>query len=333
MGDCSQHLGQVLANPRTRNVNPSNSLAHTMIGEDHMLPRSVQTQADAATELQDQLNQSAEVENPATQATLNSEQDQESVKPEAQPAIEQQTETRDTAYWRHRFDVLQGKYNSEVPALRKEIATITEQLASADKQKSGTAVEQAHSAVSDLTQDEIEEYGPDLVKFIQRVATGASKGSGGDLSEIKGELDQMREEKRQDAEARFWSDLEAQVPTFREINANQAFHQWLAQVDRLSGQTRQQLLVDAQHAFDPYRVAAVFKSFAADAPKVSQETIPDDSIQPRQARASAPELQQGKTWSRAEIQEFYRNKASYSKEQAASLEADIFAAQAQGRIQ
>lgn len=298
-----------------------------------MLPRSVQTQADAATELQDRLNQPAEAENPAAQAALEPEQKQESVEPEAQPATEQQTETRDTAYWRHRFDVLQGKYNSEVPALRKEIASLTDQLATTGAQKSGSAVEQAQSAVSDLTQEEIEEYGPDLVKFIQRVATGASKGSGGDLSEIKSELDQMREEKRQDAEARFWTDLEAHVPTFRAINANQAFHQWLAQVDRLSGQTRQQLLVDAQHAFDPYRVAAVFKSFMADAPKVSQETIPDDSIQPRQTRASAPELQQGKIWSRAEIQEFYRNKASYSKEQAASLEADIFAAQAQGRIQ
>lgn len=297
-----------------------------------MLPRSVQDQAKAASELQDQLNQPVEAENPAAQAALKSEQDKESVKPEAQPAIEQQTETRDTAYWRHRFDVLQGKYNSEVPALRKEIANLTEQLAKADTDKSGTAIQQAQSAVSDLTPEEIEEYGPELVKFIQRVAAGASKGNGGDLSEIKGELDQMREEKRQDVEARFWADLEAQVPSFREINANQAFHRWLAQVDRLSGQTRQQLLVDAQHALDPYRVAAVFKSFAAEAPKAAQETIPDDSIQPRQAKTSAQEPQQGKSWSRAEITEFYRNKASYSKEQAAAIESDIFAAQAQGRI-
>ena len=297
-----------------------------------MLPRSVQDQAKAASELQDQLNQPVEAENPAAQAALESEQNKESVKPEAQPAIEQQTETRDTAYWRHRFDVLQGKYNSEVPALRKEIANLTEQLAKADTDKSGTAIQQAQSAVSDLTPEEIEEYGPELVKFIQRVAAGASKGNGGDLSEIKGELDQMREEKRQDVEARFWADLEAQVPSFREINADQAFHQWLAQVDRLSGKTRQQLLVDAQHALDPYRVAAVFKSFAAEAPKAAQETIPDDSIQPRQARTSAQEPQQGKSWSRAEITEFYRNKAGYSKEQAAAIESDIFAAQAQGRI-
>ncbi len=305
-----------------------------MIGEDRMLPRSVQDQALAAEELQAKLNTPGadNSENPADTATLEPEQQTAPADTGTQSATEPQTETRDASYWRHRFDVLQGKYNAEVPALRKEIATITEQLASADKQKSGTAIEQAHSAVSDLTADEIEEYGPDLVKFIQRVATGASKGSGGDLSEIKGELDQMREEKRQDAEARFWSDLEAQVPTFREINANQAFHQWLAQVDRLSGQTRQQLLVDAQHAFDPYRVAAVFKSFSAEAKKTSKEQIPTDLIQPRQTKAAAQYLQQGKVWTRNEISEFYKTKASYPRDQASAIEADIFAAQAQGRI-
>lgn len=305
-----------------------------MIGEDRMLPRSVQDQALAAEELQAKLNTPGadNSENPADTATLKPEQQTAPTDTGTQPATEPQTETRDASYWRHRFDVLQGKYNAEVPALRKEIATITEQLASADKQKSGTAIEQAHSAVSDLTADEIEEYGPDLVKFIQRVATGASKGSGGDLSEIKGELDQMREEKRQDAEARFWSDLEAQVPTFREINANQAFHQWLAQVDRLSGQTRQQLLVDAQHAFDPYRVAAVFKSFSAEAKKTPKEQIPTDLIQPRQTKAAAQYLQQGKVWTRNEISEFYKTKASYPRDQASAIEADIFAAQAQGRI-
>lgn len=299
-----------------------------------MLPRSVQDQALAAEELQAKLNTPGadNSENPADTATLEPEQQTAPADTGTQSATEPQTETRDASYWRHRFDVLQGKYNAEVPALRKEIATITEQLASADKQKSGTAVEQAHSAVSDLTQDEIEEYGPDLVKFIQRVATGASKGSGGDLSEIKGELDQMREEKRQDAEARFWSDLEAQVPTFREINANQAFHQWLAQIDRLSGQTRQQLLVDAQHAFDPYRVAAVFKSFSAEAKKTPKEQIPTDLIQPRQTKAAAQYLQQGKVWTRNEISEFYKTKASYPRDQASAIEADIFAAQAQGRI-
>lgn len=300
-----------------------------------MLPRSVQDQANAAKALQDQLNQPAteEIENPAPAAAPEPEPQPTPAEPAAQPAPEPQPETRDATYWRHRFDVLQGKYNAEVPALRKEIATLKDQLSAADKQQPASAVQRAQEAMSDLTEAEIEEYGPDLVNLIKRVAgSAAAPGNNGDLQEIKSELGQLREEKRQDAEARFWTDLETQVPKFRAVNADPAFHQWLAEIDPLSGQPRQQLLVGAQQALDAYRVAAVFKSFAAVAPKASQEPIPGELVQPRQARSAAPEPQQGKVWSRAEISEFYRNKASYPKDQAAAIETDIFAAQAQGRI-
>lgn len=295
-----------------------------------MLPRSVQDQADAAKTLQDNLNQPSDSnENPA-QATLEAQQESQQAQPEAQPATEQQQETRDASYWRHRFDVLQGKYNAEVPALRKEIATLTEQVARSAKPES--AIQRAQDAMSDLTEDEIDEYGPDLVNFIKRVAGNAANSSGGgDLQEMKTQLEQLRDEKTQDATARFWVDLEAQVPSFRAINADPLFHQHLAGVDPLSGMTRQQLLVDAQQALDPYRVAAIFKSFSPQQ-KAQQNTIPDELIQPRQSRSSTTDIQQGKTWTRNDISEFYRNKASYPKDQAAAIEADIFAAQLQGRI-
>lgn len=299
-----------------------------------MLPRSVQDQANAAKTLQDNLNQPSDSnENPA-QATLEAQQEPQQAQPEAQPAPEQQPETRDASYWRHRFDVLQGKYNAEVPALRKELSTLSEQIKAAGSQESGTAVQRAQEAMSDLTEAEIDEYGPDLVNFIKRVAGNAAQSGGsGDLQEMKDQLEQMRDEKSQDATARFWVDLETQVPDFRAINADAAFHQHLTGVDPLSGMTRQQLLIDAQSSLDPYRVAAVFNSFLGSAPaKAPQQSIPDDLVQPRQSRSASLEPQQGKTWSRTEISEFYRSKASYPKDQAAAIEADIFAAQSQGRI-
>lgn len=295
-----------------------------------MLPRSVQDQADAAKTLQDNLNQPSDSnENPA-QATLEAQQQSQQAQPEAQPANEQQQETRDASYWRHRFDVLQGKYNAEVPALRKEIATLTSQVASSAKPES--AIQRAQDAMSDLTEDEIDEYGPDLVNFIKRVAgNAANSGGDGDIQKMKAQLEQLQDDKTQDATARFWVDLETQVPNFRAIDPDPSFHQYLAGVDPLSGMTRQQLLVDAQRALDPYRVAAIFKSFSPQQ-KAQQNTIPDELIQPRQSRSSTTDIQQGKTWTRNDISEFYRNKASYPKDQAAAIEADIFAAQSQGRI-
>ena len=307
-----------------------------------MLPRSVQDQIDTAKRLQDQLNQPAEAGNPAEQAAPEAQpQGAAPVDPaqSADPTQPAQAETRDAAYWRHRFDVIQGKYNVEVPALRKEIADLKQQLAqqldAAPSTPQGSAVQRAQEAMAELTQAEIDEFGPDLVNLIKRVAGSAAAAQAfqadqGDLQTLKSELSQIREEQQQDAQARFWATLEDQVPDFRAINANPAFLAWLAEVDPMSGASRQQLLASAQHALDPYRVAAIFRSFAGAAPK--KQTIPDELVQPRQARAAPAEPSAAKVWTRAEISQFFRNKASLPADKAAALEADIFAAQAQGRI-
>lgn len=304
-----------------------------------MLPRSVQDQIDAANTLQSQLNQPAEgaARNPAPEAAPAPQPQSPAVEPAAQPAQDpaqaaQQTETRDAAYWRHRFDVLQGKYNAEVPALRKQVSELEQQLAAAQQQQPASAVQRAQTAVADLTEAEIQEFGPDLVNLIKRVAGSvAGKGDSSDeLQEIKSELNQMRDDRQQDAVARFWTVLEEQVPNYREINADPAFLAWLAEIDLLSGEQRQQLLARAQQTLDPYRVAVIFRSFGTAAPK--KQPIPDELVQPRQTRAAAPEPAAQRVWTRAEISQFYREKASMPAEQAAAIEADIFAAQTQGRI-
>ncbi len=303
-----------------------------------MLPRSVQDQIDTAQRLQGQLNQQAEAGNPAEQAAPEAQpQGAAPVDPaqSADPTPPAQAETRDAAYWRHRFDVIQGKYNVEVPALRKEVADLKQQLAAAPNAQQGSAVQRAQEAMAELTQAEIDEFGPDLVNLIKRVAGSAaaaqaSQAGQGDLQTIKSELSQLREEQQQDAQARFWATLEELVPDFRAINANPAFLAWLSEIDPMSGAARQQLLANAQHALDPYRVATIFRSFTGAAPK--KPTIPDELVQPRQSRAAPAEPSAAKVWTRGEISQFYRDKASMPADKAAALEADIFAAQAQGRI-
>ena len=296
------------------------------------LPRSVREQADAANTMQEQLNNPAASDtdpNPAAEPATPDPVVEQQEPAAAQSAPEPQQETRDATYWRHRFDVLQGKYNAEVPALRKEINTLNEKVSTTDR-SSESAAQRAHEAVAELTEAEVEEFGPDLVSLIKRVV--GNIGGSEDVEGIKSDISQLKDERQQDATARFWTDLEMQVPDFRAINADSAFHGWLAEYDPLSGKTRQDLLVSAQQALDPYRVAAIFKSFSGAGQKATQPAIPDDQIHPRQARSAAPEPQQGKIWAREEITRFYREKGGYSKEEAAAIEADIFAAQSQGRI-
>lgn len=296
------------------------------------LPRSVREQADAANTIQEQLNTPATpdtIPNPAAEPATQDPVVEQQEPAAAQSAPEPQQETRDATYWRHRFDVLQGKYNAEVPALRKEINALNEELKATDRSPE-SAAKRAHEAVAELTEAEVEEFGPDLVNLIKRVV--GNVGGSEDVEGIKNDLSQLKDERQQDATARFWTDLEIQVPDFRAINADSAFHGWLAEHDPLSGKARQDLLVSAQQALDPYRVAAIFKSFAGASQKSPQPAVPDDQVHPRQTRAAAPEPQPGKIWAREEITRFYREKSSYPKEEAAAIEADIFAAQSQGRI-
>jgi hypothetical protein len=306
------------------------------------LPRNVQRQVDAANAAQEDFN--AKPENPAADAVAPEPVEEKMPEGEApiaaQPAEDPKPvltadESRDAAYWRHRFDVLQGKYNAEVPALRKEVSTLQEQIKTAAA-PTGDSLSRAQHAVSDLTPEEVEEYGPDLINLIKRVA-GQSAQPSDDMTEIKDRFKKMDEERLQDAEARFWSTLETDVSDFRQINSDPAFHRWLSEIDTLTGSPRQTLLETAQQALDPSRAVAIFRQFkGAPSDAKKKQSIPEDQIQPKQSRSNGADVSQsaGKMWTRSEIAGFYRDKAAgrVSPDEANSIEQDIFAAQQEGRI-
>lgn len=304
------------------------------------LPRSVQNQIDRAAEIQGNLGKPVETENPADAAPEETGE-QPKVEPDAQPAekpkqVEPElADGKPASYWKHRFDVLQGKYNAEVPALRKEVTDLQKQIQEAAK-PDGSAVERAQNAMADLTKDEIEEFGPELVNLIQRVAGNVAKSTQPDpeVQEMRDRLKAMDDERQQDIEATFWSDLETQVPDFRQVNADPAFHAWLAAFDQFTGVQRQQLLAQAQKDWKAAPVIALFNAFKQEG-KPQQRKVPDDQVSPPSAGGSgnAPAAQ-AKIWTRAEINTFYREKTSgrYTPDEAKKIEADIFAAQTEGRI-
>lgn len=316
------------------------------------LPRSIQAQADAANTAIAELNQPPQTENPADAAPAQpTEPAQPSPTPAAaapQEPAQQAVETRDASYWQHRFNVMKGKYDAEVPQLNTRINELTRQLQEAQRAApAASAPQRAQEALADLSQEELDQFGPDLVALVQRIASKvaapASPASTAELETLRSEVGQLKDERQQDATARFWADLERAVPSFREINSDQRFHAWLSELDAVTGLPRQQLLANAQQDLSAYRVAALFNQFTQFNPVAAQPAVkstpqvPEDQIQPGQSRAGGDVVQpssQLRTWSSAEISAFYRDKAAgkYSQADAAALEADIFAAQRQGRI-
>ena len=308
------------------------------------LPRNVQAQIDEATAIQEALNKPAE--NPAPDAAPAANPDAPVISdPQAPTKTDLAPAARDDGadYWEQRFKVMQGKYNAEVPALQQEVSRLTAELAKAQK-PAGNAVQRA---VSDLTPEEIESYGPDLVALIQRVAGGqASAANPAELDKIKTELEGLKQktqkseqEKAEQAQEEFFRQLIQRVPDAVEINGLPAFHEWLSHMDTFTGKERQQLLIEAQTANDAYRAAALFQAFkdAQPAPAAPNpdRTIPPENVQPRSTRTDPTPPAEGKWWSNAEINEFYKDVAlgkRYTKAEATAIEQEISDAVANGRI-
>lgn len=327
------------------------------------LPRSVQTQIDEAKRLQEGLNPDAEPAatgdesaqddraNPQTQD--EGKQPGEEAQPEgndkAQPPEQETDKTRDARYWENRFRSLRGKYDAEVPALHKQVADLTQERDTLKEQldnaPSGDGNGHGQGSLTDQDVEGLEqikeEYGDDMVSMVQTVVRqlqgSGSSADSDELKEIKQRLAREDEERQQDAEARFWTDLDSYVPNWRELNADQQFLDWLQGHDRLSGTQRQALLENAQQAGDARRVADIFDTYLQESgqstDKSGADRIPDDQVQPRQSRSTQQPT--GETiWTGAQISQFYRDKAAnrYSAEEAKRLEADIFQAQKQGRV-
>lgn len=312
------------------------------------LPQSVQAQVAAAAQHFEREPANPEADKAtAPDSEQNPPRDTEkpdTAKPEAQsaepPKDEPKPESQDALYWQHRFQVLQGKYNSELPALRKEIEQLKEQVAEKDRQLQ--TQDQKAPDNSGITDEQLahfkQEYGEDLVTFIERMTqqTAAPKDSG-NTKELQERLDRLETEKHEDAEARFWMNLEQAVPSFRQVNSDPAFLQFLSTFDPQSGKQYQQVLSQAQQNLNAKGVADVFKLYLNQAATKPPEkrAVPDEQVDPRTTKATqTPQSQGEKLWTGAEISQFYRDKTAgrYSADEAQRLEADIFAAQKEGRI-
>jgi len=257
---------------------------------------------------------------------------------------------QDALYWRHRHDVIQGKYNKEVPALHAEVRQLKQDNADKDSRikELESQAQPSHDASGGPGNAQIEqfreEFGEELVDFVQRMIDAKGSGQAPDIDPSRvEELDQrvsrFEQEQQADAEARFWTDLQQAVSDWRTINQDPQFHEFLAQFDSSSGKQRQAMLSEAQNALDAKGVIDIFqlyKSQQSSSPRQGRQ-IPEEDVEPRTAQTTTDTPQGGgnkRIWTGADISRFYKQKASgrLDPKEAERLEADIFAAQREGRV-
>lgn len=280
--------------------------------------------------------------------------------PQALEPTEPGNNGQDEETYAQKYRTLQGMYNSQVPALNAQVKDLeqrlqqTQQLLATMQQASPAApAPTATPPQSLLTDVEREEYG-DSIDVMRKVSQEMVAPYQTEIDRLKTVIQQMQghvlpqveqlsQQQAHSSEQRFWEQLVALVPDWRDINNNQDFQTWLLEIDPLTGMARQTYLDDAQAKLDANRVAGFFTSWVNSTRSTAQPTDPqtpselERQIAPGRGRATpAPQGGDEKTYTTADITKFYSDvrtgKFKGREEERGRIERDIFAAQAEGRI-
>lgn len=263
--------------------------------------------------------------------------------------------------WEQRYLTLQGKYNSEIPTLRRQVETMqaqTEGLQNllAAMQHPAPAAAPANTTV--VPKEDVEAYGEDLI-----AATGRWMEAkyGAEISDLKARINQLTNGQQQNQQTTLrqatLNALDADLGTgWRKVNEEPAFIAWLDETDPFSGRSRKELLGEAYNSGDARRTAEFFRRYQTEQTAVSQPPPAQPLHTPSApaggtarvqladlaapGRVSAPAPSGAPTdkrqWTGPEITAFYQRKmrgAFIGREaEAQRLENDIIAATTEGRI-
>lgn len=285
------------------------------------------------------------------QGSSETEQD----KPESSPV------QQDEATWEHKYKTLQGIHRSKMARADDTIQSLTDELNQLknrlDTLETNSPKAQAGPTTSTklLNDDEIEDYGEDLISVIKRAAR----------EELLAEFESIKQENRQlkelvggvtstvrnNAKKDLYSQLGKAVPNWKELNHSEEFLYWLEQPDAYSGEQRQNLLTQAFEKGDVSRVINFFNGFINEQDAVQQqEPSPvtrkpavnmSDMVAPGKPRYDTAVAQTGthrdeRVWTQNEIQDFYdkSRKGFYRTrpEEKARIESEIIRAVNENRV-
>lgn len=322
---------QALPEHVRRQVEEAEALEKQIYGEAAPAPEEGNTDADSGTTV-DATPEPA-VEEPVRQV----------VQPEA-------VQEEDT--FRRRYEVLQGKYNAEIPRLHAQVRELTDVV----KATNAELEKLRHVPTKEQTPDrDAEAFGEDLTAAIDRRAKAMakelfeaeSKSMVEYIQKLEARLGGVDQQVAISAQDQFLSNLARHVPDYETINADEKFLSWLSEADPVYGVPRQEALNHASGVLDVARTAAIFQAYKQLTGK--QETAPvatepqrsqarqtlERQVAPSASRSSATAPTTGKIWTRAEFERAQdpRTIRELGAERANALAAEADLAYAEGRVQ
>lgn len=279
-----------------------------------------------------------------------------------------------TVDWEHKYKSLKGKHDADFARLNRIIDEQAQQLEHlhrmlADTRTGGEPAlwtEPARESGSgpaslppaeDFTAEELDEFGPDMAKF---VAKAARRELAGALNDILRRLDKVE---REAAGARahsqrvltesFYDALDRLVPQWRQLNTDRDFLAWLNGVDTFTGQTRISLLRQAEENKDAQRASAFFKAWLDETGRSGGEqpaspaqsgrrdirslvapgkAAPSTGTAPRRTIAATPPEKQPELITGADVKAFFERRRTMSPEAFEAGRRIIAQALKEGRV-
>lgn len=281
------------------------------------LPRAVREQQRKADELHAQMyskgqetgDEPAPAEEGATeegQQQQPEQQAQDPQQPEQDPQQGRETDTPREPNWEQRYRSLQGKYDTEVPALSRELREarqreqqLSQEMADLraevqalrEQGKPEGAPQGDHSGAirvsipKEIRERYEPEYGAEFVDIAQEIAEAVVRDyMRQKVQPLESQINETRREVsevgRAVSDREFFTELRDRVPDWDQVDRDEAWLAWLAEYEPLTGKTRQNALDEAYKERDHVRVAALFNAFKGGRQPASRKPEIESQIAP-----------------------------------------------------
>jgi hypothetical protein len=189
---------------------------------------------------------------------------EEVVKPKKEDSVD---------YWRQRFQVIEGKYNSEIQPLHLKVKELTEAMT-----KLSTKPDPIVSITETPEEIWLKETYPDVYKAMMISINKTSGHSNTIDPKITERLDRVERTTIDNAVSSFGNKLVTAVPDFEDVRDNPAFYTWLQESDDFTGYKKFELLQDASDKLDAPRVIKIYNAFkkTIETPQVETKPVVED---------------------------------------------------------
>lgn len=314
------------------------------------IPAAVRAAAARSEEMFNQYRDGGPVEttaevtpqgNPELEANSLTQSAPAQAQPTEQPQVQPVAETpapADGESWEHKYKSMHGRFvrsQDQIKTLSEQISQLQGVIATMQAAPTQQVQIPELEAENLITPEEAADYGEDFLKVVGKRAreemVPVIKSYQAKIAELEQKLNGVSGAVQQTSQEKLLAKLDEGLPTWRELNSNSEFLDWLRLPDPYSGAIRHDMLKAAYAQGNAHRVLAFFNGFLAEEAVVApagQEPDPQVTKVPKVPLANLAAPGRAKTAASASAP---AEKPIITRSQIAAFYADLAAGKYRGR--